>query len=65
VWDASAKIHYNAGRQDFGHELMALLTEHDSEGYLAMEREARSAATNEKLEAEAVQARSGNGGSNG
>lgn len=62
VWDNSARIHYNAGRQDFGHELVALITEHDPDGWLAMESEARKAVNNDKLEAEAVQARSADGG---
>ena len=65
VWDNSARIHYNAGRQDFGHELLGLLTEHDDEGYLLMEREARAVARNDGLEAAAVQTRSADGGSNG
>jgi hypothetical protein len=42
VWHPSAAIHYNAGRQDFGHELMALLLEVDEEAYQLMEREARA-----------------------
>lgn len=43
VWEPSAKIHYNAGRQDFGHELMALLLKADESLYLAMSAEARGA----------------------
>lgn len=27
IWDGSAKIHYNAGQQDFGHWIMAEITE--------------------------------------
>lgn len=27
VWENSARIHYNAGRQDFGHEIMADIVE--------------------------------------
>lgn len=41
IYHASALIHYNAGRQDFGHELMARLLEADEAGYLVMEQEAR------------------------
>lgn len=55
VWDASAKIHYNAGRQDFGHELLDLITTADEEGYLLMEREARARARSESREAAGVQ----------
>jgi len=55
VFDASgSRTFYNAGRQDFGHELLALLVDADEEGYLTMEREARAAARNESLEATAV-----------
>lgn len=61
VWDASARIHYNAGRQDYGHELLSLLIEADEELYLTMEREMRSRARTEARCAAAVQ----QGGSNG
>jgi hypothetical protein len=39
IWDPSARIHYNAGRQDYGHELMADLVGIDEETYQIMERE--------------------------
>ena len=42
VWHSSALIHYNAGRQDFGHALMALFIEADEEAYQLMESEARA-----------------------
>src|SRR3954471_4533470 len=42
IWDPSSKIHYNAGRQDFGHELLAVIVEADGTLYLEMEREARA-----------------------
>lgn len=42
VWHPSAAIHYNSGRQDFGHELMARLIEVDEDLYQLMEREARA-----------------------
>lgn len=29
IWEPSAKIHYNAGRQDVGHWLMARITDAD------------------------------------
>jgi hypothetical protein len=41
IWRPSAEIHYLAGRQDAGHELMALLAEADEAAYLQMETEAR------------------------
>jgi len=54
VWHTSAMIHYNAGRQDFGHELMALVIEADEEGFELMQREARTRARRERLENEAA-----------
>jgi L-amino acid N-acyltransferase YncA len=47
VWVPSAEIHYRAGRQDFGHELMATLLEADEVSYEQMEREARARAKRE------------------
>lgn len=41
IWRANAEIHYLAGRQDAGHELMALLVQADEVAYLQMEAEAR------------------------
>lgn len=55
IWDPSAKIHYNAGRQDFGHELLALIVEASPENYLQMEAEARRRAAFTAREAAAVQ----------
>lgn len=40
IWHPSAAIHYNAGKQDFGHKLMAHMIEADSEKYLLAQREA-------------------------
>jgi hypothetical protein len=40
VWEASAKIHYNAGVQDVGHFLMAETTEADKDLFLQMQKEA-------------------------
>lgn len=54
VWANSAMIHYNAGRQDCGHELMALLLAADEGGYLRMEQEAREVGRRDKVEREAV-----------
>ncbi len=54
IWHPSALIHYNSGRQDAGHELLAQLTQADEELYLTMEREARTLARRDSNEAEAV-----------
>lgn len=54
IWHPSALIHYNAGKQDAGHELMADLLEASEELYLTMEREMRTFARRELNEAEAV-----------
>jgi len=56
VWDPSARIHYNAGRQDFGHELLSLLLEADEQLYLLMEQEARQRARSDARETAAYQA---------
>lgn len=40
VWEPSAKIHFNAGQQDFGHWLLAEATAADADSYLLMQREA-------------------------
>ena len=53
VWEASAKIHYNAGRQDVGHELLADLHDVAPELYLTMEREMRTLAKREQDEIDA------------
>lgn len=40
IWHPSAEIHYNAGKQDYGHELMAdLYAIDDGTAYQVMERE--------------------------
>ncbi len=54
IWDPSARIHYNAGRQDYGHELLALLLEADGDLYQLMEREARAWQRSQDREAAAV-----------
>lgn len=54
IWDPSSKIHYNAGRQDFGHELLALIVEADGTLYLEMEREARAYQQAEDRETDAA-----------
>jgi len=63
IWDNSARIHYNAGRQDAAHELMALIIAADEDMFDLMEREAR--ARQKKLEREidaAHTARASDGG---
>ncbi len=40
IWDPSAKIHYNAGRQDVGHWLMLELAEADESALAKMMHEA-------------------------
>ena len=55
VMDADpSRVFYNAGRQDFGHELLADLTALDESGYLLMESEARARAATEERAASAV-----------
>jgi hypothetical protein len=56
IWDNSARIHYNAGRQDFGHEIMAELLASGEDLYLVMETEARALVRRENAETEAVHA---------
>lgn len=41
VWESSARIHYNAGQQDFGHFIMSEILEADEESYFKMMREAK------------------------
>jgi hypothetical protein len=56
IWTPNAEIHYRAGRQDFGHELMALLTDANEELYEQMAREARHRVKREEAGSKAVQA---------
>jgi hypothetical protein len=55
IWDPSAKIHYNAGRQDFGHELLASCLDADDEAYQLMEREMRAWQRGQDRETAAIQ----------
>lgn len=41
IWEPSAKIHYNAGRQDVGHYIEAKIVRASEEFYELMQREAR------------------------
>lgn len=55
IFSASAAIYYNAGRQDYGHELQADLVAADEERYVQMETEARARARRERTTNEAAQ----------
>lgn len=46
VWEASARIHYNAGQQDVGHFIMAEIAEADEEIFFQMMRENKGALKN-------------------
>jgi hypothetical protein len=65
VWEPSAKIHYNAGRQDAGHELQAYLLQASEEHYDQMEREARFRAARLNRETDAVHTARAEGVHNG
>jgi hypothetical protein len=54
IYDQSARIHYNAGRQDFGHELLAAVIDADEAAYLVMEQEARERQRREDRDADAA-----------
>ena len=41
VWENSAKIHYNAGQQDFGHSIMADIVEAGEQFFFTMMTENR------------------------
>lgn len=41
VWEPSAKIHYNAGKQDIGHFLQSEIVEADQDMYFKMMTEAK------------------------
>jgi hypothetical protein len=63
VWDQSgSKVYYNAGRQDFGHELLDLLLQADPALYLQMEREARELEAREDRETQALNSTEGSDG---
>lgn len=53
IYAADGRIHYNAGRQDFGHEVIATLLAADEDAYLLMEREARQLAKRDAVEVDA------------
>lgn len=39
IWEQSARIHYNAGKQDFGHFLMGEIIEANEDSFFQMMRE--------------------------
>lgn len=41
IWEASAKIHYNAGRQDVGHFIMAEVCAANEDAFLTMMKESK------------------------
>lgn len=55
IWDPSAKIHYNAGRQDYGHRLRNNCMLADPDAYQLMEREARARDRKEEAGTAAIQ----------
>lgn len=54
IWHPSAAIHYNAGKQDLGHELQAMLLEVSEDLYDLMAREARARARSQARETDAA-----------
>lgn len=67
IWVPNAEIHYRAGRQDFGHELMALVLAAGEDLYLLMETEARARKRKDNAETDAAHTApaSSEGASNG
>lgn len=57
IWHASALIHYLAGKQDFGHQIMAEAVAADEDAFDLMQREARARGRAERNERMAVQQR--------
>ncbi len=57
IWHPSSEIHYNAGRQDYGHELMADLVRTDEDLYQLMEREEWAWSKHEQATIEAAHTR--------
>lgn len=55
IWEANARIHYNAGRQDAGHELMAAVIDVAPDLWQLMETEARQQAKRDEAEVVATQ----------
>lgn len=63
VWaDHGQRMAYNAGRQDYGHELLALLVDVDENLYMLMEREARAWQRREETKDAAAESADGEDG---
>jgi hypothetical protein len=54
VMAPDGEIQYRSGRQDFGHEILALVMEHDEIGYARMEDEARTRKRRDNVETDAA-----------
>lgn len=54
IFTTNAEIYYRAGRQDFGHELLAMILEADEAGYEVLEREARARKRSDNAETDAA-----------
>lgn len=54
IWDPSSRIHYQAGRQDVGHYLMAEIAAADDDALLVLMRDARARERSEAMENEAA-----------
>jgi hypothetical protein len=54
VWDPSSRIHYLAGRQDFGHFLMSEIDQADGDALFVLMREARAQRDRDAIDAEAA-----------
>jgi hypothetical protein len=63
IWSPNAEIHYKAGRQDFGHELLGLLIAAGEDLYLVMEAEMRGLARRDSGELEATELAANEGAS--
>jgi hypothetical protein len=62
IWHPSSEIHYNAGRQDYGHELMADLVRLSEETYQLMEREEWAWAKHQQATIDAAHTARSDGG---
>ncbi len=51
IYENSARIHYNAGRQDIGHKLLAEVIAADEQAYLQMQLEAHLPMAKDKKNA--------------
>lgn len=56
IWDASSRIHFNAGQQNVGHWLLAEINAADEEKFFEMMRENKAREKREQEVAEALRA---------